>query len=194
MYDIGGGSMKEAKEKNVQPLRTPKEIEDMKWALSRYCTERDRFMFTFGINTGLRVSDIVPLSVGEVRGKTHVVLREQKTGKIKRFLLPTKLRQEIEVYTAHMADAEYLFASRKGNGHITPTQAYRALVKAGEVLGRDDIGTHTMRKTFGFAYYRQTKDLGFLQEIFNHSAPSITKRYIGITQDEIDETLKDFAL
>jgi integrase len=186
--------MKEAKEKNVQPLRTAQEIEDMKWALSRYCSERDRFMFTFGINTGLRVSDIVPLKVGDVRGKTHVVIREQKTQKTKRFMLPVKLREEVEAYTAHMSADDYLFASRKGNGHITPTQAYRALVKAGEALGRDDIGTHTMRKTFGYAYYRRTKDVAFLQDIFNHSAPSITKRYIGITQDEIDETLKDFSL
>lgn len=182
------------KEKNVQPLRTPKEIEDMKWALSRYCSERDRFMFVFGINTGLRVSDIVPLKVGEVRGKSHVVIREQKTGKVKRFKIPAKLRHEVEAYAAQMGDGDYLFASRKGNSHITPTQAYRALVKAGEVLGRDDIGTHTMRKTFGYHYYRDTRDLAFLQEIFNHSAPSITKRYIGITQDEIDETLEDFAL
>ncbi|MFJ5625688.1 site-specific integrase [Peribacillus loiseleuriae] len=182
------------KEKNVQPLRTAKEIEDMKWALRRYGSERDYFLFVFGINTGLRVSDMVPLTVGDVRGKTHVVIREKKTNKTKRFMLPVKLREEIEDYTAHMSDGEYLFASRKGNGPITPTQAYRALVKAGDVLGRDDIGTHTMRKTFGYAYYRRTKDLAFLQNIFNHSAPSITKRYIGITQEEIDETLKDFAL
>ncbi|KMY41465.1 site-specific integrase [Peribacillus loiseleuriae] len=182
------------KEKNVQPLRTAKEIEDMKWALRRYGSERDYFLFVFGINTGLRVSDIVPLTVGDVRGKAHVVIREKKTNKTKRFMLPVKLREEIEDYTAHMSDEEYLFSSRKGNGPITPTQAYRALVKAGDVLGRGDIGTHTMRKTFGYAYYRRTKDLAFLQNIFNHSAPSITKRYIGITQDEIDETLKDFSL
>ncbi len=147
------------------------------------------FLFVFGINTGLRVSDMVPLTVGDVRDKSHVVIRERKTNKTKRFMLPVKLREEIEDYTAHMSDEEYLFPSRN-----LPTQAYRALVKAGDVLGRDDIGTHTMRKTFGYAYYRRTKDLAFLQNIFNHSAPSITKRYIGITQDEIDETLKDFSL
>ncbi|MFJ7977929.1 site-specific integrase [Peribacillus sp. NPDC096379] len=182
------------KEKNVQPLRTAKEIEDMKWALRRYGSERDYFLFVFGINTGLRVSDIVPLTVGDVRDKSHVMIREKKTNKSKRFMLPVKLREEIEDYTAHMSDEEYLFPSRKGNGPITPTQAYRALVKAGDVLGRDDIGTHTMRKTFGYAYYRRTKDLAFLQNIFNHSAPSITKRYIGITQEEIDETLMGFSL
>lgn len=77
---------------------------------------------------------------------------------------------------------------------IPPTQAYRVLQKAAEVLGRGDIGTHTMRKTFGYFYYRKTKDLVFLQEIFNHSAPIITKRYIGLIQEEIDESLEDFYL
>lgn len=107
------------KEKNVQPLRTAKEIEDMKWALRRYSSERDYFLLVFGINTGLRVSDMVPLTVGDVRGKTHVVIREKKTNKTKRFMLPVKLREEIEDYTAHMSDEEYLFVSRKGNGPIT---------------------------------------------------------------------------
>ncbi|MBT2653657.1 tyrosine-type recombinase/integrase [Bacillus sp. ISL-18] len=86
---------------------------------------------------------------------------------------------------------DYLYPSNKG-GHITPTQAYRILIKAAEVLGRDDIGTHSMRKTFGYFYYHRTRDLVFLQEIFKHSAPSITKRYIGITREEIDESLKIF--
>ena len=88
---------------------------------------------------------------------------------------------------------DYLFPSKKG-GNITPTQAYRSLIKAAEVLGREDIGTQTMRKTFGYFYYRRTRDLVFLQEIFNHSGPSITKRYIGITREEVDESLEDFEL
>lgn len=50
---------------------------------------------------------------------------------------------------------------------------------------KTDIGTHTMRKTFGYHYYKRIKDIATLQQIFNHSVPSITKRYIGITQDEL---------
>lgn len=187
------------KEKNVQPLRTTKEVEDMKWALGRSCSERDKFMFTFGINIGLRVSDIVPLKVKDVLNKTHILVREKKTertksqNKVNRFMIPVKLRKEIEDYTRNMDPEDYLFPSKKG-GHISPTQAYRSLAKAAETLGREDIGTHTMRKTFGYFYYRKTKDLAFLQEIFNHSSPKITKRYIGITREEIDESLEDFYL
>jgi len=184
----------DAKEKNVQPLRTLSEIEDMKWSLRRNCSERDYFMFVFGLNTGLRVSDIVPLKVSQVRGKTHLKIKEQKTDKVKEFLLPKTLRDEIDLYTKGMDDEDYLFPSRKGDKHITPTQAYRALVKAGEGIGRDDIGTHTMRKTFGYHYYKKTLDVVKLQKLFNHSAPSITLKYIGIERDELDESLEDFSL
>lgn len=56
----------------------------------------------------------------------------------------------------------------------------------------EEIGTHTLRKTFGYHFYKKTKDVAMLQDIFNHSAPVVTKRYIGITQDEIDEAIDKF--
>lgn len=181
-------------EKNVQPLRTIDEINEMKWALRRFGSERDRFLFVFGINTGLRVSDIVPLKVGDVRGKQHVIKREKKTGKVKRFYLNQSLRDEIDAYTQGMDDGDYLFPSRKGDAPISTTQAYRVLTKAAAMLGRDDIGTHTMRKTFGYHHYKRNKDVATLQTLFNHSAPSITLKYIGITDDEVEATLVDFSL
>ncbi|MES5264261.1 site-specific integrase [Priestia megaterium] len=177
---------------DVQPLRTKEEIDDLKWSLRRYCSERDYFLFVFGINTGLRVSDILPLKVGDIRGKTHVTIVQKKNGKSRRVFIKN-LSAVIENYTKGMNDEDYLFPSRKGNKPISETQAYRALVKAGDQLDRSDIGTHTMRKTFGYHHYKRNKDIAVLQEIFSHSAPSITKRYIGITQEELDESI-DFVL
>jgi integrase len=58
----------------------------------------------------------------------------------------------------------------------------------------DGIGTHTMRKTFGYWYYKQTKDVAKLQIILNHSHPRITLKYIGITDEEIEDSLNDFVL
>lgn len=101
---------------------------------------------------------------------------------------------DIADYTEGMNDEGYLFSSRKGYSHITTTQAYRVLVQAGDLLGRQDIGTHTMRKTFGYHYYKRTHDVVTLMNIFNHSDQSITKRYIGITDEEVANSLKDFRL
>lgn len=177
---------------NVEPLRTAAEIEEMKSALFDLGGSRDRFLFVFGINTGLRISDIISCSVGQIRAKAYTDIVEQKTGKIRRVHL-LAIQPEIIEYTDTMADTAFLFPSRNG-GHISRTQAYRILVRAGDWIGRSDIGTHTMRKTFGYHYYKKTHDIATLMEIFGHSAPSITKRYIGIRDDEIADSLRDFRL
>lgn len=52
----------------------------------------------------------------------------------------------------------------------------------------------SMRKTFGFHFYQNTKDVKVLQELFNQSAPSVTLRYIGISQGIMDSAIDDFSL
>lgn len=177
---------------NVEPLRTPAEIEEMKNALYELGGERDRFLFVFGINVGLRISDIIPMRVGQVRSRAYTDIVEQKTGKTRRVHL-LAIQPEIIEYTLGMRDNDFLFPSRNG-GHISRSQAYRILSLAGEWIGRNDIGTHTMRKTFGYHYYKKTHDIVTLMEIFSHSSASITKRYIGIRDDEIADSLRDFRL
>ena len=90
-------------------------------------------------------------------------------------------------------DSEWLFPSRKGDKPITKIQAYRQLQKAG-LAGVESIGTHTMRKTFGYWFYKQTHDVAMLQEILNHSTPKITLTYIGINKEEKDNVLDTFSL
>ena len=179
--------------KVVQPIRDKEKIEEIKRIL-RHESYRNYFLFVMGINTGLRISDLLPLQVKDVRNKTHIVIREKKTGNIKRFLINNALRQEIDEYTQGMNDDDYLFKSERGNKPIQRVQAYKIINRAAKKAGLEEIGTHTMRKTFGYHFYQRTKDVAMLQEIFNHSAPSITLRYIGITQDEIDNSLKEFNL
>ena len=91
------------------------------------------------------------------------------------------------------ADTVYLFSSRKGDRHITTTQAYRIIAKAGDMIGNHSIGTHTMRKTFGYTYYQATKDVATLMVIFNHSSQKTTLRYIGAKDDEIEKSIKSVS-
>jgi len=177
----------------VQPIRDKQKIEEIKAILKRQ-SGRDCFMFTVGINTGLRISDILKLQVKDVRDKTHVTLNEQKTGKPKRFRINANLRGIIDEYITGMSDNEYLFPSRKGDKPIGRVQAYKIMNAVAAKVGLDEIGCHTMRKTFGYWFYKQTKDVAQLQEILNHSAPSVTLRYIGINQDVIDKAIDGFSL
>ena len=176
----------------VQPIRDKEIIEKFKNELLKKGS-RDYMLFVIGINTGLRISDILPLKVKDVKG-THIKILEKKTSKAKRFKINPYLRKEIDRYIDGMNDDDYLFPSRKGNKPITRVQAYRILNDVAEKLGIDEVGTHTLRKTFGYHHYQQNKDVAILQEIFNHSAPSITLRYIGINADIIDNSIDNFYL
>ena len=148
----------------------------------------------------MRVSDVVKLNRDDIRNpdntmKQYITVIEKKTNKIKRFPLCNGLLVEMERYTRNIEQGEFLFKSRKGaNKPITTTQAYRIINSAGLRVGLEEIGTHTMRKTFGYHHYKQFKDVALLQKIFNHSSPCITLRYIGINQDEIDLGYKNFSL
>ena len=177
----------------VEPIQDKETIRECMEYL-KYKNERNLVMFSIGINAGLRISDILPLKVKDVKNVTHIKIIEKKTGKAKRFKINPYLRKEIDKYIENMSDDDYLFPSRKGNKPITRVQAYRILNDVAEKLGIEEVGTHTLRKTFGYWHYQQYKDVAILQEIFNHSAPSITLRYIGINADIIDASIDNFHL
>lgn len=183
----------------VQPIRDKEMLEKMKDELKKNGT-RDYLFFYTGINTGLRISDIIQLKYNDIRNndgsmKTHISIIEKKTKKPKKFPIVNGLYIELEKYTRDMQLGEYLFKSQKGtNKPISTTQAYRILTEAANNIGLTEIGTHSMRKTFGFHHYQQYHDVALLQQIFNHSSPSITLKYIGINQDIIDMSYSNFQL
>lgn len=179
---------------DVQPLRSKEEIKEFLEALGRSENGlRDQLLFKIGITTGLRVGDIVKLKVATVKGKSSFKIEEGKTKKERTVYLNNVMADIAEYIETLPADEVYLFPSRKGSSHITTTQAYRILAKAGDMIGNHSIGTHTMRKTFGYIYYKETKDIATLMEIFNHSSQKITLRYIGITEERIENSIKSIS-
>ena len=178
----------------VQPIRDKKQLEVMKTELLKQ-GYRDYMLFILGVNTGLRISDLLQLKVSDVKDKTHITIVEGKTDKPKRFLINNQLKQDIDKYIVNMSNDEYLFQSQKGhNKAISRVQAYRILNNVAEKVGLENIGTHTLRKSFGYWHYKQNKDVALLQQLFNHSAPSVTLKYIGINQDIMDKTIENFYL
>lgn len=136
----------------VQPIRNKNKLEEMKEELKKRGT-RDYLLFITGLNTGLRVSDIVKLKYDDIRDtngnmKSHITILEQKTKKIKKFPICNDLYIELEKYTRKMNKGDYLFKSRASNAPITTTQAYRIIRKTANKIGLTEIGTHTMRKSF----------------------------------------------
>lgn len=177
----------------VQPIRDPELIRAIKMFLKEQ-SDRNYMLFVTGINSGLRISDILQLKVKDAK-KSHFSLREQKTDKQKRIQITPALKKELKWYIEGKEDHEYLFKSREGyNKPIGRSMAYKILRMAAEAYGLDDIGTHTLRKTFGYHFYNHYKDIALLQEIFNHSSPNVTLRYIGVNQDSMDKAMKGFKI
>ncbi|MCG8501079.1 MAG: tyrosine-type recombinase/integrase, partial [Firmicutes bacterium] len=112
-----------------------------------------------------------------------------KTGKEKKIKLNNALRKTIESYVKHqrLSLSCYLFNSQKGR-HIGRIQAYRILKEAANIIGIENFGTHSLRKTWGYWTYKiSCYNIGLIMDTFNHSSQSITLRYIGVNQDQKDE-------
>ena len=165
----------------VEPIRDKNKIDEMKDELKKSGT-RNFMLFFIGINTGLRISDILNLKCSDIKNpdgtmKSHISIIEKKTKKNKKFPIANSLYSELERFTRNMQSNDYLFKSQKGN-NLSYSQAYRTIKSAATNIGLTNIGTHTLRKSFGYHHYQQYHDVALLQEIFNHSSPSITLRYI----------------
>ena len=179
----------------VEPIRDKQKIETVKVILKR-SGMRDFLLFLMGINCGLRISDILKLKVKDVMNMEYIEIKEQKTGKNKKIPITDSFKEPLHEFIQGRKPNEWLFTSKRGgNAPITRIQAYRIISNACVDAGINTrIGTHTLRKTFGYHFYQEKKDIALLQMILNHSAPSVTLRYIGINQDIIDANLKTFSL
>lgn len=177
----------------VEPIRDKTTVQDIADYLKEV-HEKYYIMYMIGIYSGLRVSDILKLKVRDVRDKDEIKLREKKTGKEKLFPVTTDLSKALAAYCQDKKDYDFIVPSaRARNKAVSREYAYRVIHDAGVHFGLDNLGTHTMRKTFGYHFYMQTKDIVLLMRIFNHSDQSKTLRYIGIEQSTINDAMKRFS-
>lgn len=159
-------------------------------AIKSVLVGRDLLLFTVGINVGLRISDLLALKVGDIRGQSSVTITEGKTGKKRTFTLNDSVKDAVAtLIPADASNVDYVFPSRKGNAPIGRVQAYRilnaAIVRAGLVDVYTSFGAHSLRKTFGYFAYESGVDISLLMRVLNHSSQRETLRYIGIEAEEV---------
>ena len=177
----------------VEPIRDKAKITQMYFYLNGK-DPKYGLLFKFGLNTGLRISDILPLKVEDIylkngEFKEYLVLNEMKTSKEKKIKLNDSIRKNISGYVKKekLSEKDYLFPSKKG-GQIGRVQAYRVLKEASDIIGVENFGTHSLRKTWGYWTYKVSRyNIGLIMDTFNHSSQSVTLRYIGVNQDQKDE-------
>ena len=185
----------------VEAIRNEKKILKMKKFL-RQKSGVYELLFVMGINTALRIGDLLSMSIADVTDTNGnvlevICLQEHKTGKQKRLPVNESLKKTLSGYLIEhpgFKRNEPLFISRKGSV-LSRSQAWRVLKAAGKSVGLQNIGTHSLRKTFGYhVYIKSGRDIGVVQRLLNHSVPKITLKYIGIDKEKMDNMYKELNL
>ncbi|MEA5085087.1 MAG: tyrosine-type recombinase/integrase [Lachnospiraceae bacterium] len=155
--------------------------------------KRNYVLFMTGIYLGRRISDLLKLRVRDVKGKNKVYFRESKKGKEFNLVINKELKEIYSDYCKDKKDHEFLFQSSrcKTPKHITRQMCWKIFKEAGEQLGYDDkIGCHSLKKTLGRKLYDDGVDIGLIMHILGHDDINYTKRYIGVTGDEMNRALE----
>lgn len=187
-----------------------KRIEEAPDENKKMIASRNKMLFVIGINVGLRASDLCALKYNFFMNndgsfKEHYSLQPKKTkrtGKYVKLFFNEAVKQAITNYTEAYPIEDmngYLFKSREGDGYIEAKSLWKIIVGAANEAGIDkNIGTHSLRKTFGYWVYHNAQDknnaLIILQKIYNHSSPAMTSKYIGLTDEEMSATFNELNL
>lgn len=181
----------------TQPIRKK---EDLKKFLNYYQKSRPNIrnhaLIVFGLNTALRISDILHLTWEDVYDfeeehfREHLSVIEKKTGKENIVALNFHLKETLEHYrnTRNPVPQDYIFTKTTDYSiPLSRSQAFRIMKKAAEEsLHASHISCHSLRKTFGYHAWQQGVPPALLMDLFNHSSYCVTKKYLGIEQDERD--------
>ena len=188
-----------------QPIKNKEKLDRFKnFYIEEEYNPRNYMFISLGLNTALRVSDLLKFTWNDVYNfdnscfRTHVKLTEQKTTKQSVIFLNSRIINSLSWYKSKelikFLPDTFLF-SNANNQHISRSTAYRIVHNAAvscEIEGV--ISPHSLRKTFGYYAWKQGTSPVLLMDIYQHSSFEITKRYLGIEQDERDSVFRDVVI
>lgn len=189
----------------VEPIRSENQIKQIKGNLFKKKNPRDFTLFVFGINSGLRIGDILSLKLKDIKDnqgnlKDYLIIKEQKTGKTRKVFFNKQIKEALNYYLkkTNVFDLEsYIFPGEKRDSDkpITRVRAYQLINKWCKDVGiKYKVGGHTLRKTFGYHLRMQGISIERISNLLGHRNIKVTFRYIGIDDDEDREVISGFGL
>ena len=186
--------------KFVDPIREKTEIKKMKDLMIQDGNLKLALLFITGVNTGLRISDLLSLTHEKMQDTTADIT-EKKTGKTRKITWDAVSKEITRLYGMLEKTTGYVFKSDSNNVKNlnkawTKDYVGRALKSYAKKAGvKGNISTHSMRKTFGYHFYFYSgKDIVMVQKHLNHASQAITLRYIGIEQETMDKAVNGLCL
>lgn len=169
--------------KTVEAIKDEQQLLAMKTFLQAR-SPRDYCLLLLGINTGIRVHDLLHLHVQDVADEYGQILHylQSSTYTDPPVYLNHPVRESLRacIEEGKLSGNDFLFKSRKTKEPITRQQAYRIINEAAKQAGiSEPIGTHTLRKTFGYHAYAKGIAISLIQKRLQHTTPSETRQYIG---------------
>jgi len=192
----------------VEPIRDRKKIAQIKNQLRGERRFRDLLLFVVGINTALRVSDLLQLQIGDFvdadgQVKSRFWLREEKRGKRQEIVINDSIREALGEYWAAYPDVaadpkHFVFFNTKTDNFREPIkrgQVWKLIARICADVGLPgNFGTHSLRKTWGYHARLSGVDLALIMHKLNHNSLAYTKRYLGITDDELEAVVRRLNL
>lgn len=166
---------------------------------------RNKTIAIVGFNTGMRISDILNLKVATLFDEDGKMVDSFRNVDIKTNHTRSNNKAHDVFLTANTKEALKLYLKKRGNrsqwlfpsskNHRKPlsrVQFASILNQAAARAGIPDVNTHTLRKTFGYRFYKQSGDIVTLQHILNHSSIAVTRHYIGLDDEEMQKKMDRF--
>jgi integrase len=183
----------------TQPIRDKHQVRELAAYYLKRGEIRNYVLIVMGVHTALRIGDLLRLTWDDVYDfgracvRESVSIIEQKTGKSKIVVLNARIRAALTLYAPAAERGKALIESRKGTGKaISRIQAYRVIRAAALGLAAR-VSCHSLRKTFGYLAWKSGVNPAVIMEIYNHSSFAVTRRYLGVTQDDKDEVYRKLA-
>ena len=157
---------------------------------NKYC-----LLVAIGVFTGLRISDLLQLKFSDFENTDILTIQEKKTGKTRRI----KINNDLKVLVSRLKEKmqpkdsnKLIFLNRYGTKTIGTSWinvSLKQIFKKYDIHNEGNISSHMFRKTLGNRVLRlnnySNESIIKLMELFNHSSPSITRRYLGLREQEI---------
>ena len=190
--------------KTTDPIRNKHHIREMAEYYLKRGKLRNYLLIVIGVHTGLRISDLLRIRQNDVYDfehglfRSHISIIEKKTGKYKQIAINAKVLHALALFLgAQPANPDdFLFKSQKRlDCAIGRIQAWRIIKEAANAVGAAGrIACHSLRKSLGYFAWKSGVQPVLLMDIFNDSSFEITRRYLGISQDERDSVYLSLEL